>query len=80
LPFLDTTVVPTTSGLVVTAYATLAAKEFPPAQEIEDVVVRDSDVVGEDIEVQSAAKEEGGSTPGSWPSVVTSPSFSTPEV
>jgi hypothetical protein len=80
LPFLDTTVVPAVSDLVVTARAALAAEEFLPAQEMEDVIVRDSDVVGEDIEVQSAAEEEGGSTPGSWPSVVTSPSFSTLEV
>jgi hypothetical protein len=69
LPFLDATVVPTASDPVVTAHAALATKEFPPAhkieQGIEDVVVRDSDVVGEDIEVQSAAEGESGSTPGS---------------
>jgi hypothetical protein len=83
LLFLDTTVVLTTSNLVITAHTALATKEFPPAQEIEDIediVVRDSDVLGEDIEVQPAAEEESGSTPGSWPSVVTSPSFSTLEV
>jgi hypothetical protein len=79
LPFPDTTIVPAASDLVVIARAALAAKEFLPAQEIEDVVIRDSDIVGGDIEVQSAAEEEGGLTPGSWPSIVTSPSFSTPE-
>jgi hypothetical protein len=47
---------------------------------MEDVVIKDSDVVGGDIEVQSATKEEGRSTPGSWPSIVTSLSFSTLEV
>jgi hypothetical protein len=69
LPFLDTTIVPTTSDPVVTAHTTLATKEFSPAQEIEqeieDIIVRDSDVVGEDIDVQSATEGEGGSTPGS---------------
>jgi hypothetical protein len=69
LPFPDTTIVPTTSDPVVTAHAAPAAEEFPPAQEIEqemeDIIVRDSDIVGEDMDVQSAAEGEGGSTPGS---------------